>query len=129
MSHIKWKPEWETGNQFIDAQHKQLIELANVLDDSIQVGKESAVAEDAFDALLLYTKQHFSDEEKYWRQVIPERLDDHRQKHQALIDEINVIAYEGSKTTNVGRLIAEWVKSRLIPHMVDEDQKIIRSLG
>ncbi|MEO5338772.1 MAG: hemerythrin domain-containing protein [Magnetospirillum sp. WYHS-4] len=62
-----WRDEYRTGNGAIDAQHRELLKLANLLIDAADKGRSRAVLREAFKALFRYTEKHFEEEEAFWQ--------------------------------------------------------------
>lgn len=61
-----WNPNFETGFDLIDQQHRHLVDLLNKLAGTLVSGDVSAV-NSAFDALAAYANKHFEDEEVIWQ--------------------------------------------------------------
>ena len=129
MPQFVWKPDYETGNAIIDAQHKQLLALANLLFDAVEKGKDTAVIKQAFDALLLYTHEHFDDEEQYFVSIGSSLWQQHRQQHRRLADDVRRMwKVQPSVDGGMGAALEEWVEKRLVPHMMEEDQDALKAV-
>lgn len=128
MPRFQWKRTYETGNAEIDAQHSQLLALANLLFDAVNKHKDEAVLKEAFDALLLYTQRHFEDEERYFVAIGSPQWQRHRQEHRKLADEVRALWKEGAKgsAAAMGSTLEAWVESRLVPHMMEDDQAALK---
>lgn len=123
-----WKPEYETGNARIDKQHRQLIDLANLLWVSVERDRAEAVATAAIEALTAYAAYHFSDEEEFFERIGTPVLADHRKQHEALTADIKALAVEDLLgTKGIGARLEHWVEERLIPHMMYSDQEALRA--
>ena len=53
----------------MDIQHKQLVAMVNQLYEAMQMSKGDAVVKTILPALVLYTKIHFTAEEKLMKDV------------------------------------------------------------
>ncbi len=129
MPHFEWKVEYEIKDQQIDEQHKQLIELANLLYSAVENREEDAILKKAFEGLFHYTKHHFQDEEQYFQQLNCTILEDHRAEHRQLEDEISALWQDdmlGFREDTLKDLEA-WVENRLIPHMTINDQEALKA--
>ena len=62
MAHA-WSKDLETGNAFIDGQHKALFAAMNNFAAAIRQGKGCAEIEKTLQFLMDYADQHFRDEE------------------------------------------------------------------
>lgn len=60
---LEWKPEFATGVDQIDADHKQLIRGLNHLEAALQRGERSKVIEALLAFLETYSNAHFEREE------------------------------------------------------------------
>lgn len=122
----QWRPEYETGNDIIDEQHKSLFSTINALNSAMLEGQGEALLEKTLDSLKDYTTVHFDTEEKF---MLDHKYPDyigHKQKHEAL--KAKVLSFEKknyddlSKLTNaVSHFLTDW----LIHHIKDEDKKMI----
>lgn len=124
MSHVQWSSALEIDHDEIDAQHKQLVILADLLLEAMEHDPDDSVVKGAFDALLLYTKQHFEDEEAYFREHQSTLLEEHIKEHEVLSAEIKALWQDDLMgfRDEVLKSILDWVEGRLIPHMTGADQ-------
>ncbi|HYD65497.1 hemerythrin domain-containing protein [Azospirillum sp.] len=123
-ARFAWKPEYEVGDHTIDGQHRQLLVLANLLYDAVKMGKGEAVIGQAFDALGLYTTKHFDDEDRYFAAIGSLLLVEHRHQHEKLAQELAALREEMlGFLDGIPDTLEHWVETRLIPHMVIDDQK------
>jgi hemerythrin-like metal-binding protein len=122
-----WSSDYETGNPRIDAQHKQLLELANLLWTALVEGKSDAVVTRAIDALSAYAHHHFTEEEAFFEQIATPLLSEHREQHRRLAKDVRDMAIadlQGSR--HLGVKLETWVESKLVPHMMEADQAALR---
>ncbi|MEY3223791.1 MAG: hypothetical protein RLZZ203_2647 [Cyanobacteriota bacterium] len=122
----QWRPEYETGNDIIDEQHKSLFSTINALNSAMLEGQGEALLEKTLDSLKDYTTVHFDTEEKFMLDHKYPDYIEHKQKHEAL--KAKVLSFEKknyddlSKLTNaVSHFLTDW----LIHHIKDEDKKMI----
>lgn len=73
-----------TGNDMIDAQHRELIDKINKLLDSCETGKDKLVAIKTLDYLADYTEFHFSEEEKLQESIKYPGMPEHKKEHEKL---------------------------------------------
>jgi len=127
MSQFVWKPEYETGNGTIDTQHKQLVELANLLHKAITRGQGKAIISEAFQALRRYTHEHFTDEEAFFELVVhSELLAKHKAEHVKLAHELEELGAEGI-SEGIPDALEKWVEEHLILHMMKSDQEALHA--
>ena len=118
-----WSPAYETGNAQIDDQHRQLLDLANLLWTALVEGKSDAVVSRAIDALSAYARHHFAEEEAFFERIGTPVLAEHIQQHERLAQDVRDMAIadlEGAP--HLGVKLEVWVESRLVPHMMEADQ-------
>lgn len=129
MPRFEWLPDYETGDAEIDRQHRQLLTLANLLFDAVAEGRDDAILKQAFDALLLYTHQHFEDEERFFAAIGSTQLERHRDEHKQLADEVRDLWMEDAVgfVDGMGRSLETWVELRLVPHMMEEDPAALKA--
>ena len=125
MAHFEWKDEYLVHNEEIDAQHMQLLELANLLLAAVGSGKDEAILKGAFDALLQYTEKHFQDEEALFEKIGSPMLEEHKRQHEKLSGEVRALWMDEAMgfIDGMGRILEEWVETHLVPHMIEDDQK------
>ncbi|MDR1893759.1 MAG: hemerythrin family protein [Spirochaetales bacterium] len=124
---IAWNEEYETGNEEIDAQHRQIFKLTSDLVDACSQGQSAAVLQEALDFLASYTVKHFADEEALQLKYHFPGYEEHKKLHEdfkktvaALIQEHKEEGSSESLSRKVYSIIVHW----LIRHIQGEDQKI-----
>ena len=85
-----WDPNFDTGITAIDAQHRRLVELLNLLASHIAFRSDLPQISEVFDALSEYTIYHFETEEAIWREYLPDDPAEvsHRATHDGFVQEI-----------------------------------------
>jgi len=79
-----WKSEYSIGIDFVDEQHKYLINLINRIDVAIEENNSIAIVETVLD-MKLYAEIHFTEEEALMRKAGYPALDPHAKLHQSFI--------------------------------------------
>jgi hemerythrin-like metal-binding protein len=104
----------------MDQQHRQLIALANQLNVAINAGEATELIGRQFEELVLYTRFHFSTEERLMEQNGYPDQHEHRQSHLRLLSDIGHIKarlHQGSE------LIAlQTIKDWLLGHIETSDK-------
>lgn len=82
---LEWNNEWESGNEEIDKQHKELIELANTLIymSLSNVGVDKTMCQ--LDKVLHHIVEHFAAEEKIIKDAGYPYYEKHAQIHKSLV--------------------------------------------
>lgn len=125
------KPEYFTGIQLIDDEHKQIFryaeEVYELLHDEFTPDKYDNIS-DILEKLREYTKQHFADEEAYMESIQYKRLFTQKIQHQSFIEKLEEFdlqhfADEGNQDeqiTNILNFLTDW----LINHILNVDSLI-----
>ena len=124
MALITWNETLAVNIKKIDDQHKRLVELINILHDSMKAGKGNDVIGPILSDLLSYTAFHFATEEKLFQQfAYPEYLL-HKKEHDALANKVKAFindfrAGKISVTIEVMNFLRDWLRN----HILGSDQK------
>jgi len=81
-----WSDDLRVGFKAIDDQHKTLINIINKFQNALLSGEGAESIQSVVNFLELYTKVHFSTEEKYMEQFQYPNTDTHKQEHKKLIE-------------------------------------------
>lgn len=98
MSKLAWDEKYSVKVRAMDGQHQKLIELVNQLDEAMAQGRGQDVLNKIFNDLVLYTKTHFRDEEELMAKHGFPDLDEHRQKHVSMTDQVLKLKQEAEET-------------------------------
>lgn len=88
MAFVTWTKDLTLGVDFIDADHKVLVELLNQVDACIAAREESATLGSALNALLEYARHHFRREELLLELCAFPEIVRHRAEHERLASEL-----------------------------------------
>jgi hemerythrin len=86
MPEFTWKEELSVGNAMLDAEHKKLIDLVNVVEGAIRA-RNNEVLTPAFNLLVDSVSTHFENEEKF-AQSINLPFEEHALEHQYVKNEL-----------------------------------------
>ena len=124
---MPWTPDLSVGVEQIDNQHKTWFEKAEKL---FQSGKEHRTKEYLGELLGFlddYTKQHFSDEERYMLSIQYPEYEAQKKAHTAFIGQLAKLRsdYETSGGNilvilNANQMVVDW----LTKHISNMDKKI-----
>ena len=120
---VNWSKTLETGVAFVDADHKVLINLLNQANDCIDQREESTVLGSVLDALVEYTDYHFLREEKMMYLSGYKGVDDHKDIHRALSDQVRTIysEYQADPSSVDPIDVRDFLNSWLIEHIMGHD--------
>ena len=86
---IAWKSEYSIGVESIDKQHKQLVTIINVLNNSTRQGSSREVLWEVLVSLIRYTKIHFESEERLFKMHGYPGYDEQRRAHEKLTAQVS----------------------------------------
>lgn len=121
---FEWKDAYSVQVKEIDAQHRQLFQLAGELYTAMATGKGAGVLDSILTQLVDYTRKHFSYEEALMRQNRYPDYAAHKAQHDALTKQVVDFRAEfqaGKKTMSVQlfHFLQEWLQH----HIADSDRK------
>ncbi len=124
MDIIKWEERYEVKIKQIDDEHKKFLDVVNELITAMKEGKGKEIIESTIEKLVDYTKFHFSSEEKVFARYNLPTLDEHKKKHQDLIDKVVALQEQAkSKSFLISINVLDTLKSWLFDHIIGTDKK------
>lgn len=125
------KPEYFTGIELIDEEHRQLFSYA---DEAYELLHEEFIP-DKYDRIAVilnqlreYTKKHFADEEAYMESISYKRIFTQKVQHQSFIDKLDDIDLDsidaGQDQDKVIGDILTFLTDWLIHHILEVDTLI-----
>lgn len=91
MSLIEWKDSFSVGVAAVDHEHRELIELINDLHAMLGQSAEPGDALAMLGEIFAQISAHFALEEKYMRDTRYAQLAEHKEDHEALLDQLRDI--------------------------------------
>lgn len=126
MPLLDWNEAFETGIDYLDYEHRQLLELVNcVFRDSLQAGGEDKVSQ-CLGELYAKVCGHFALEEKLMREKKYALYELHKSHHEALLDEIRfmVDAYENGTCDHCGKALEDCLVTWFHKHFEVKDPRL-----
>lgn len=125
-----WNKNFESGIEIIDTQHKQLVNLLNVLVSHLAFQSEAPEITKVFDELKAYTAYHFTTEEKIWHEHF--RNDSweewHKKGHEDFI--AKVLEIKGTELHKNPDVVIEEIVSFLTHwlamHIIESDKRMAK---
>ena len=125
---LEWGPDFETGNEYVDLQHRYFVDLINRVGINFRETDDAVYKEKLISELRKYADFHFTSEENIATSCNLPGVSAHHGRHQELLAEFNHLAddlNEGRKTVEEFlSFLTDW----LIGHTVYEDKKLFRSI-
>jgi hemerythrin len=121
--------EYLTGLDFIDNEHRELFRIIKQADELVRLGVIEDDLEEIrgiLDELESYTKNHFSDEERYMRSIKYDGLAAQKRAHEAFIEKLEMLDYDKVKENPQETMehLIEFLTKWLINHIMHMDKKI-----
>jgi hemerythrin len=124
-SFSEWDPALETGDETVDAQHRQLYELVWEMYNTIMSGRSDQLVAESFDRILAYTHTHFAYEEALMERWHYPDLAIQQAQHREFAEEIDQLWNEilcGQNVSSIG--LVQFMETWLNHHVDQEDRKI-----
>ena len=127
---IIWQNGMVVGNHQVDNDHKYLISLINTIQAAVNCGLGKEVILNYIAQLLSYTEVHFKREEEIQRIIKFNSLDEHKESHERLLDQLISLRNEvgsaepGEHQKAILEILFNDLKEWLFRHMLDEDLKM-----
>jgi hemerythrin-like metal-binding protein len=121
---LVWSGKYECGNNGIDAQHRKLFEMVNVLLDAVHGDRQQNEVAILVDRLHEDVKAHFSSEEKILEAWGHPFTEEHKQTHQSLLEKaVEIRARLNSRKLSYPEAVDFFVNELVLHHIVEEDKK------
>ena len=127
MALIEWPGNLALGIPRIDDQHRTLVKIINQLHESIVRGSVENELEIIIDELFAYSRLHFDDEMRYFREYNFPSADDHEKEHEKFaryVEDIkaNLAVNDKSKAIMLMYFLSAWFSK----HIGQEDHQLVR---
>ena len=132
MSFIQWTDDLSVHIESIDAQHKKLVTIINDLYESLQVGQANHIMRRILADLSAYTIEHFSYEERLFKQHAYFGAPSHQNSHAMLISQMKDIQNQMECGASVSIKTFVFLRKWLTEHIMKEDHlysEFLRSKG
>ena len=86
---FKWSSDYSVGIKTIDSQHQELVNILNRLFIAVSKREGDKAIAGILDALMGYTKEHFTLEERLMQQARYKDLEAHKLEHRKLIEQLD----------------------------------------
>ncbi|MDF1655387.1 MAG: hemerythrin family protein [Coxiellaceae bacterium] len=123
MPIFQWTEELDVGVDKMNNEHIELIALMNKVYDLSEAKAQLVEINIALDAFITYTKKHFSDEEAYMESIGYGEIEDHKQKHRKLFEDLTTYIDDFSRTGTLDDGFFQFLKMWLRGHIIYIDGK------
>lgn len=130
MTYLEWKPEFSVGVPAVDFEHRELIRLINQLHESLQAGGSAERLRQFVGELNARISAHFALEEKLMREARYDQYAEHKQDHEALLDEIaDIDDAVGDDSAQRSHELAGQLDAWFSEHFRTHDARLHKKLG
>jgi len=124
MALFEWKSEFSVGVDLFDSHHKKLIELINSLHGAMRKGHGREVVSEIVAELALYTKYHFTEEERRMRRYGYSGYDLHRVEHEFFVEKIKGFVVKlDADNAGLSLTLLKFLGDWLISHIQKTDKR------
>ena len=129
IENLIWKSEYNIGNLKIDQEHQKLFAIARKTLSVIKLNndeQEICKIKELITELFTYVGTHFSNEQKYMKEVKYPELENHILLHKNLLDMLtNLISKLNSMNLKeIEQSLYSFIEEYFIRHIILEDKKI-----
>lgn len=125
MVFLQWSPDLSVGIDFMDDDHRRLMELLSELDDLVESGPVQPAVIDKLDEIIDFAEQHFRLEERLMEESDYEEFEQHRQLHEVLLQDISGLRqYLTTGEKAAGPKIMQFLKDWLMHHIAESDKEL-----
>jgi hemerythrin len=119
LSILHWKPDYDTGIEEIDLQHRFFVGLINRLGADLSSCTDTKHRARLLDEIAKYAAFHFVSEENLMIKLAYPEIDAHHKLHRSLINELSW-RIQNNSTEEFVNFLTGW----FIHHSVVEDRQI-----
>lgn len=131
MTLIEWRKEFETGIEEVDHEHRELVDLINMLHDEIGNDAPGEVIITFLGEVFAKISAHFALEETVMRRHDYDEYEAHKNDHEKLLDDLRDIMddYESGAYVDYKAALATSVRDWFVNHFKTKDARLHRLLG
>ena len=126
---LEWESEFETGNEYVDLQHRYFLDLINRIRKNFKETDDVAYKGKLINELKKYVGFHFASEENIATSlnlILPEDISRHHQRHSELLEEFNHHAEDLAKDLKTIDEFLGFLSDWFIGLTIYEDQKLFQ---
>ncbi len=124
MALIIWNDDLSVGIRQIDDQHKELIRLINLLNESIILKNDNKISGEIINDLINFVEYHFSYEENLFLTHGFSESESHLKMHKYLKNQVLKIQYSYNfGKTDASAELLNLLKDWLINHLINVDKR------
>ncbi|MDM1756390.1 MULTISPECIES: bacteriohemerythrin [Acinetobacter] len=117
---MKWLPEYNTGIEVIDDQHKRILDYINDL-QNVDIVSDRAQVKEVLDNIIDYTQSHFTFEESLQEEANYKYRVPHKRVHDLFIKRIEGYRQDFQDGKSIENELSEVLAKWLINHIQHDD--------
>ncbi|AMW78072.1 hemerythrin [Acinetobacter sp. TGL-Y2] len=117
---MKWVPDYNTGIDVIDDQHKRILDFINQIDE-VSDGTNRAQIKQVLDNIIDYTQSHFTFEESLQEEAGYKYRVPHKRVHDLFIKRIEAYRDRFEQGQSIENELNEVLSKWLINHIQHDD--------
>ncbi|ODT30102.1 MAG: hypothetical protein ABS54_03535 [Hyphomicrobium sp. SCN 65-11] len=131
MALIEWQTEFETGVREVDHEHRELVDLINVLHRKIGSNAGKEVIGGFLGEVFAKISAHFALEETVMRKHRYDEYAAHKADHEKLLDDIRDImdAHESGAFVDYEEALGRAVRDWFVDHFKSKDARLHKMFG
>jgi hemerythrin len=119
---LDWNETFSMGFDRLDAQHRQLFEIANAIPETV----DEHAARTCIVRLFKYTREHFLCEEAQMRKLGYPKLMEHIEIHNQLLEQLSDIALKPLDRDEANLAFKQFVLRWIVDHIMMADKEFGR---
>ena len=113
MEKIDWNPSFSVGVEVLDKQHKQIIDMINLLRSNFKVDVHSETVSELLTRLTNYASDHFATEEQLLEKYRYPELTVQKEAHKAYRMKVialaeNTLSHKASVPEELLQFLGDW---------------------
>ena len=125
---LEWQSDFETGNEYVDLQHRYFVDLINRVGINFRETNDAAYKEKLISELGKYADFHFTSEENIAKSYNLSGVSSHHQRHSELLEEFNHHAEDLNKGLTTVDEFLGFLTDWFVGHTIYEDQKLFKAI-
>jgi hemerythrin len=125
--YIAWQDRYSVGVKTLDDQHKQILDIINVLFDAVQERPDKEIVKTTLDRLVRYTMTHFRDEEELMQSHGYPDLARHKLLHETMRQK--TLAMQEQANLTMDKDLLRFLKEWWVNHIQDCDKRYAQHMA
>ncbi len=127
--YYTWTEAMAIGHPMIDEDHRHIFDIANRLQAELLEDPEHSIVGEVLVELIEHTGGHFAREEALMQAAKYPGYAVHKHEHEVLMEMVNDLHHRFmNRPGNITADVAEFFRKSLIPHFMNWDMKLGRSI-